>query len=62
MFNKQKDSMKNSFLLIVFSIISLFSLYSYIDDNEGLSNEDLWVMDTFSKMTLDERIGQFFFC
>ena len=61
MFNKQKDSMKRSFLLIVFSIISLFSLYSYIDDNEGLSNEDLWVMDTFSKMTLDERIGQFFF-
>lgn len=53
--------MKSKYLFIIFSlIIILFSLYSYTYEENELSEEDTWVMDTFSKMTLDERIGQFF--
>ena len=46
--------MKSRYLVIVFSIISfVYPLYSYIDDDQGLSDEDIWVMGTFSEMTLD---------
>lgn len=53
--------MRSKYLFIIFSvIILLFSLYSYTYEEKELLEEDAWVMDTFSKMTLDERIGQFF--
>ena len=53
---------KKQLSLIFFLIVLVFTFFSYTNrvqlDEE---NEEAWLLSTFSKMTLDERIGQFFF-
>ena len=53
---------KKHLFVILFLIVLVFTFFSYKSKVEfETENEEAWLMSTFSRMTLDERIGQFFF-